>query len=57
VRWFQTKQCCGADETLQTAVMVVKRGRPQVPKRSQMVWHKRGELRYWHWKDQEVIKI
>lgn len=50
---------CDADRTFETTVQSVRRGNPPQVKRAKRIHHERDRdgARFWHWSDQEVIRI
>lgn len=50
--------CCEADQTVESAVVERSVQDPNLNyrqgKRAKMIWHRRGEMRFWHWSDQNV---
>jgi len=56
VKFYRSKQCCGADITAETAMMSAYRGSPPQRKRAKKIYHARGDERFWHWSDQVVVE-
>ena len=44
--------CCGTPYVTVGPLVRVKRGKPAKPRISRMVYHKKGDQRFWHWEDQ-----
>lgn len=55
MKLYPHRQCCDADVTMTTTMQTRMRGNPEVEKRAAKIHHLRGEDRFWHWSDQEVI--
>lgn len=58
MKLFPSKPCCGADQTAETTVTerrVHPHGGSVAYKRAKMIFHVKGEMRFWHWSDQEVV--
>jgi len=53
---YPSKQCCDADVTMETSVIVVHKGMPVRLVRAKQIHHVLGDCRFWHWSDQIDLK-